>query len=63
MKFTKPDQKTIARMTVRSLTVLIETLKGNRDEVVKPYDTQIAYYEKLLEQKRKEEEASKGSNG
>lgn len=55
MKFLKPDEKTIKRMTVRSITVLIDTLKGQRDELVKPYNTQIAFYEDLLEKKRKEE--------
>lgn len=52
MKFTKPDEKTLARMTVRSLTALLESLREQRAKVVKPYDTQIEFYEKLLEQKK-----------
>lgn len=59
MKFLKPDEKTIKRMTVRSISVLIDTLKGQRDELVKPYNTQIAFYEDLLEKKRKEEGTAK----
>ncbi len=59
MKFLRPDEKTIKRMTARSISVLIDTLKGQRDELVKPYNTQIAFYEKLLDQKRKEEESKK----
>lgn len=58
MKFNKPDEKTIKRMTVRSLSVLIETLEQKRAEIVKPYDTQIEFYKDLREKKRKEQEAS-----
>lgn len=55
MKFVKPDDKALRRMTVRSVTVLIEALEGQRDELVKPYDNQIAFYKELREKKRKEE--------
>lgn len=54
MKFTKPDEQTIKRMTVRSITVLLDTLKRQRAEKVKPFDEQIKYYEELLERKKKE---------
>lgn len=52
MKFTKPDKETIGRMTVRSITSLLDTLKSQRAELVKPYDEQIKYYEDLLEKKK-----------
>lgn len=58
MKFTKPDEKTISRMTVFSLTTLIDTLKTQRAEIVKPFDTQIEFYERLLEQKKEQANAS-----
>lgn len=48
MKFTKPDKRTIDRMTPRSIKALLDTLKSQRAELVKPYDLQIWYYEKLL---------------
>lgn len=54
MKFTKPDQKTVARMTVMSLSALLDTLKKQRATVVEPLDVQIDFYEKLLEQKKNE---------
>ena len=57
MKFTKPDQKTIERMTVRSLDSLIATLKDQRAKLVEPFDTQIAFYEELREKKRKAQNA------
>lgn len=53
MKFKKPDQKTIDRMTVRSLTAMLDTLKLQRGEIVKPFDTQIKFYEDLLLEKKK----------
>ncbi len=52
MKFTKPDQETIKRMTVSSITALLNTLKSQRADVVEPYDLQIKYYEDLLEKKK-----------
>lgn len=52
MKFTKPDKETIARMTPRSIQALLDTLKSQRAELVKPYDEQIKYYEDLLAQKK-----------
>lgn len=57
MQFKKPDEKTIARMTPRSLSVLIATLKDKRAEVVKPLDLQIAFYEDLLKKKEAEQNA------
>lgn len=54
MKFTKPDEATIKRMTVQSITSLIGSLKQKRTTLVAPLDAQIDFYEKLL--KRKEEE-------
>ena len=54
MKFTKPDEGTIQRMTPRSIQVLIDTLKTKRAELVEPFDVQIKFYEDL---KRKKEEA------
>lgn len=54
MKFTKPDEKTIKRMTVKSLTSLIETLEDQRAELVKPFDLQIKYYKDLREKKKAE---------
>ncbi len=56
MKFTKPDETQLKRMTVRSLTALLDTLKAQRAELVKPYDLQIKFYEDLREKKRKQEE-------
>lgn len=61
MKFTKPDEKTVARMTVRSLTAMLETLKNQRAELVKPFDTQIKFYEDLLAEKRREQSAQASS--
>lgn len=58
MKFTKPDQKTVARMSVNSLSVLIDTLKKQRATVVEPFDIQIKFYENLLEDKKAERQPS-----
>ncbi len=52
MQFTKPDEQTIARMTPKSLEVLIDTLKKQRAAAVAPHDRQIKFYEDLLEKKR-----------
>lgn len=54
MKFTKPDEKTIRRMTPRSLRALIDSLKTQRAEVVQPFDIQIKFYEDLLAKKEAE---------
>ncbi len=54
MKFTKPDESTVKRMTPRSIQILIDTLKAKRDEVAEPFNEQIKFYEDL---KRKKEEA------
>ena len=53
-KFTRPDKGTIARMTVRSITALLDTLKQQRTRLVEPYDTQIKFYEDLLEKKKEQ---------
>ena len=52
MQFLKPDEKTIARMTPKSLEVLIDTLKKKRAALVRPHDEQIKFYEDLLKKKR-----------
>lgn len=57
MKFTKPDPETIKRMTVTSITALLNTLKSQRAELVKPYDLQIEYYEDLLKKKQESSNA------
>ena len=53
-KFKKPDDAAISRMTVRSVSSLIETLKDRRAAKVKPLDEEIKYYEGLLKQKQEE---------
>ena len=57
MKFTKPDESTIKRMTVNSITALLNTLKSKRADLVAPYDEQIKYYEDLLKKKQEERDA------
>ncbi len=57
MKFTKPDKETIARMTPNSINALLSTLRSQRDDLVKPYDEQISYYEELLKKKEEERNA------
>lgn len=54
MTFQKPDEKTIARMTIQSLTALIEALRGKREEACAPFDEQIKFYKKLLDKKKAE---------
>ena len=56
-KFTVPDKDTIARMTVRSISSLLDTLKQQRAQTVEPYDTQIKFYEDLLEKKKEQANA------
>lgn len=58
MKFTKPDKSTVARMTPRTINALLDTLKSQRADLVKPFDDQIKFYEDLLDQKKKEGEAN-----
>lgn len=52
MQFQKPDEKTQARMTVASLSALIGSLRKQREDIVKPYDEQLLFYKKLLDQKK-----------
>ena len=54
MSFKKPDDATIKRMTVQSVTQLINALKRRRDAAIKPLDAEIQYYEKALKQKEDE---------
>ena len=54
MSFKKPDDATIKRMTVQSVTQLINALKRRRDAAIKPLDAEIQYYEKVLKQKEDE---------
>lgn len=56
-KFIKPDEKTIGRMTVQTLSNLIGTLKDQRAELVEPLDSQIEFYENLLAKKKEAENA------
>ena len=57
MSFKKPDDATIKRMTVQSVTQLINALQRRRDAAVKPLDAEIQFYEKVL--KLKEDENGK----
>lgn len=52
--FKAPDDATVARMTVTSISALLEALQGRRARLVKPFDKEIAYYKELLEKKRAE---------
>lgn len=56
MKFTRPDEGTIRKMTVRSIEILLDTLRTQRAEIVKPLDSRIEFYEEILKKK-------KGSDG
>ena len=58
MSFKKPDDATIKRMTVQSVTQLINALKRRRDAVVKPLDAEIQFYEKVLKQKEESDGTS-----
>ena len=53
MKFNKPDNSTIKRMTVQSIDSLLDTLKEQRTRLVEPFDTQIEFYEKIRAEKLK----------
>lgn len=61
MKFTKPDAKALARMTPYSIKTLLDSLKTQREQVVKPFDDQIAYYEELLKKKEEAQNAKAAS--
>ena len=63
MKFIKPTDEAIKRMTVRSLTSLIESLKTQRAQAVKPHDEQIKFFEELLWKKKSEENANAKTAG
>ena len=58
MSFKKPDDATIKRMTVQSVTQLINALQRRRDAVVKPLDAEIQFYEKVLKQKEESDGTS-----
>lgn len=57
MTFPKPDENTIKRMTVESVSALISGLKARRDQAAAPFNEEIQYYEKILDQKKKEANA------
>lgn len=56
MKFTPPSDAQVKRMTSRTISVLLDTLKTQRQMLVEPYDNQIKLYEDLLAKKREEEQ-------
>jgi len=56
-KFTKGDAASEARMTVESLTAAIQSVRVQREKVTKPFDEQLVYFKKLLEQKQEERRA------
>lgn len=58
MAFKKPNQVTIERMTVGSLTSLLGALKDRRKVMTKEIDEEIAYYEDLLKKKQNAQAAS-----
>lgn len=53
--FTKPSEETISKMTVVSVSTLLQTLKAQRAELVRPHDERIKFYEAILERKKEEE--------
>ena len=61
MSFKKPDDATIKRMTVQSVTQLINALQRRRDAVVKPLDAEIKFYEKVLKQKEEDDGKTTGT--
>ena len=61
MSFKKPDDATIKRMTVQSVTQLINALKRRRDAAIKPLDVEIQFYEKVLKQKETEDGKTTGT--
>lgn len=60
MNFQEPDEKTIARMTVQSLTALLAAIRSQREEACKPFDEQIKFYKRLLDKKKEEGNAKTG---
>lgn len=44
-------------MTVKSLTALISALREQREIACAPFDEQIKFYKKLLDQKKEESNA------
>lgn len=53
-KVSRPDDKTIKRMTVISLNTLLNSLRTQRNAIVQPLDDRIKMYEEILEEKKKE---------
>lgn len=51
-KFKPPDEAALARMTPASIEALIETLKDQRAAKVKDIDIELAYYFRLLKDKK-----------
>lgn len=51
----RPDEKTIKRMTVLSLKTLLNSLRTQRDILIRPHDNRIKIYEEILDEKLKEE--------
>lgn len=53
-KINRPDDRTIKKMTVLSLKTLLNTLRTQRDNLIRPHDDLIKMYEEILEEKLKE---------
>ena len=62
MKFTKPTEEQIQRMTPKSIGALLQTLRSQRADLVAPYDLQIKYYEDLLKKKEEAQNAEATSS-
>ena len=62
MKFTKPTEEQIQRMTPKSIGALLQTLRSQRADLVAPYDLQIKYYEDLLKKKEEAQNAKATSS-
>jgi len=62
MKFTKPTEEQIQRMTPKSIGALLQTLRSQRADLVAPYDLQIKYYEDLLKKKQEAQNAEATSS-
>ncbi len=60
-KVTRPDDRTINRMTVLSLKTLLNTLKTQRDNLIRPLDDRIEMYEEILKEKLKEKDGQAAS--
>lgn len=52
-EFKAPDEHSLRRMTVGSVTALLETLQEQRAAKVRVIDQEIAYYEKWLDKNTK----------